>query len=162
MKEHLACPHCQGEVIHYRNPMPTVDVIIELGPGRGAPGPVVLVERRNPPLGWAIPGGFVDYGEQAESAARREAKEETGLTVELLALIGVYSHPDRDPRFHTLTSVFAARALGQPQAGDDAGRAGAFTRGWMPGDLCFDHQRVLEHYWQWRLGQRPAAPVQGG
>jgi 8-oxo-dGTP diphosphatase len=85
----------------YRNPTPTVDIIIELGdhPGR----PIILIERRNEPLGWAIPGGFVDYGESVETAAIREAKEEIGLDVELLEQFHVYSDPNRDPRQHTLS-----------------------------------------------------------
>ncbi|HBK22669.1 MAG TPA: NUDIX hydrolase, partial [Planktothrix sp. UBA10369] len=102
----------------YRNPTPTVDIIIELidRPDR----PIVLIERKNPPLGWAIPGGFVDYGESVETAAIREAKEETGLDVELIEQFYVYSDPNRDPRQHTLSVVFLATAIGQPQAADDA------------------------------------------
>ena len=105
----------------YRNPFPTVDVIIELEPWRARPGPVVLIYRKNHPQGWALPGGFIDWGESAEQAAVREAREETGLEVSLTSLLGVYSKPDRDPRFHTLTTVFTARAGGVPVAGDDAG-----------------------------------------
>lgn len=154
MQKRLLCPACGAEVMCYRNPFPTVDLVIELEEGR-----VVLIRRRNPPHGWALPGGFVDYGESVEDAARREAREETGLEVELVALLGVYSQPGRDPRFHTQTTVFAARAQGSPQAGDDAGEAAAFPLEELPQPLCFDHARILEHYRLWRAGQRPAAPV---
>ncbi|PSN76032.1 NUDIX hydrolase, partial [filamentous cyanobacterium CCP4] len=99
----------------YRNPAPTVDIIIELlhHPHR----PIVLIERHHEPLGWALPGGFVDYGESVETAARREAAEETGLTVELVEQFAVYSDPDRDPRKHTLSVVFLATATSDPVAG---------------------------------------------
>ncbi|MFH1034686.1 MAG: NUDIX hydrolase [Pseudomonadota bacterium] len=143
----------------YRNPFPTVDVVIELT-DRGEPPPIVLIQRRNPPLGWALPGGFVDYGETVEDAARREALEETGLMVELLALLGVYSHPDRDSRQHNLSAIFVARASGTPQAGDDAAGLGVFDPDQAPRPLCFDHELILGHYLAWRRGQRPAAPVQ--
>ena len=99
----------------HRNPMPTVDIIIEI-PDQG----LVLIERANPPLGWALPGGFVDYGESLEDAARREAREETGLAVNLLGQFHTYSDPKRDPRQHTITTVFVAQADGTPQAADDA------------------------------------------
>ncbi len=143
----------------YRNPFPTVDVVIELG-GRGEPGPVVLIERAGEPRGWALPGGFVDYGESVERAARREAAEETGLEVELVALLGVYSDPRRDQRQHNLSAVFAARAMGEPKAGDDAAGVGVFGLDELPEALCFDHGLILAHYRQWRAGLRPAAPVQ--
>ncbi len=161
MKEFLTCPRCGGEVIRYRNPLPTVDIVIEIK-GRGQPGPIVLIERANPPQGWALPGGFVDYGESVEAAARREALEETGLEVELVALIGVYSRPDRDPRFHTQTTVFAAQAAGEPASGSDAAGVALFGLDGLPAPLCFDHALILEHYRQWRAGRRPAAPIQSG
>jgi 8-oxo-dGTP diphosphatase len=140
-----------------RNPYPTVDVVIELlRPGR----PIVLVRRANPPLGWALPGGFVDYGESLERAAVREAAEETGLAVELVAVLGAYSDPERDPRQHNLSVVFLGRASGEPQGGDDAAAAQAFGLEELPRPLCFDHGLILEHYLQWRAGTRPGAPVQ--
>ncbi|MCB2225212.1 MAG: NUDIX hydrolase [Desulfarculaceae bacterium] len=142
-----------------RNPYPTVDIIIELSrPGR----PVVLVRRANPPHGWALPGGFVDYGESLEQAARREAAEETGLTVELVAMLGAYSDPARDPRQHNLSVVFIARAEGEPKGGDDAAEARAFALDRLPKPLCFDHGLILDHYRRWRAGERPGAPVQEG
>ncbi len=142
------------ELMTYRNPIPTVDIIIELGdrPHR----PIVLIERHNPPLGWAIPGGFVDYGESVETAAAREAQEETGLTVALVEQFGVYSDPDRDPRKHTLSVVFLATATGEPQAGDDAKHFGIFEPWRIPTNLCFDHDRILHDYRRYRdYGIRP-------
>ncbi|WP_448573442.1 NUDIX domain-containing protein [Trichothermofontia sp.] len=139
----------------YRNPVPTVDIIIELldRPHR----PIVLIERRNPPLGWAIPGGFVDYGETVETAARREAKEETGLSITLVEQFYVYSDPQRDPRQHTLSVVFIATASGEPVAQDDALRVGIFEPWNLPQSLCFDHDRVLADYLTYRYyGQRPS------
>ena len=161
MQEHLTCPHCGGQVTRYRNPFPTVDIIIEIS-GGDAPGPVVLIQRANEPKGWALPGGFVDYGESVEQAAIREALEETGLQVKLLALLGVYSWPGRDPRFHTQTTVFAARAQGQPSAGSDAADLKLFSPDDLPSPICFDHGLILEHYRKWRAGERPAAPIQPG
>jgi ADP-ribose pyrophosphatase YjhB (NUDIX family) len=129
----------------YRNPVPTVDIIIEVRDGRKRRG-VVLVERRNPPPGWALPGGFVDYGETLEAAAVREAREETSLEVQLLGQFRAYSDPGRDPRLHTISMVFLARASGEPRAGDDA-RAVAVVD---PRDrglrLAFDHRRILDDY----------------
>ena len=129
-----------------RNPFPTVDTIIEV------PGGIVLIERENRPHGWAIPGGFVDYGESVEHCAVREALEETGLVVRLTALLYVYSRPDRDPRHHTLSTVFVGRASGVPVAADDARRAGIFTAETLPVPLAFDHARILLDYFQWRQG----------
>ncbi|EAW34625.1 NUDIX hydrolase [Lyngbya sp. PCC 8106] len=132
----------------YRNPTPTVDIIIELGdkPER----PIVLIERRNPPYGWAIPGGFVDYGESVEAAAKREAQEETGLDVTLIEQFYVYSDPNRDPRQHTLSIVFLATAKGEPSAADDAKNLEIFEPWRIPTDLCFDHDRILEDYLRYR------------
>jgi 8-oxo-dGTP diphosphatase len=125
---------------HPRNPVPTVDIIIEHGGG------VVLVERRNEPHGWALPGGFIDYGESAEAAARREAREETGLELEGLRQFGVYSAPDRDPRMHTLTVVFIAVGRGDLRAGDDAAGARVVDPAVPPSPVVFDHARILSDY----------------
>jgi 8-oxo-dGTP diphosphatase len=138
----------------YRNPVPTVDIIIELIDRQDRP--IVLIERRNPPYGWAIPGGFVDYGEPVEAAARREAQEETGLPVELVEQFYVYSDPNRDPRQHTLSVVFIATATGEPQAAEDAQNLGIFESWRVPANLCFDHDKILRDYWHYRhYGLRP-------
>lgn len=138
----------------HRNPSPTVDIIIELTdrPAR----PIVLIERRHPPFGWAIPGGFIDYGETAETAAVREAQEETQLIVELIEQFHVYSDPNRDPRQHTLSVVFIAVATGEPQAADDAKTLDIFEPWRIPPHLCFDHEKILRDYWRYRhYGMRP-------
>ncbi|MBE9116460.1 NUDIX hydrolase [Lusitaniella coriacea LEGE 07157] len=138
----------------YRNPIPTVDIIIELidKPHR----PIVLIERKNTPYGWAIPGGFVDYGEPVEIAAQREAKEEISLEVELIEQFYVYSDPNRDPRKHTMSVVFLATATGEPKADDDAKSVGIFHHWDIPKNLCFDHDRILKDYWHYRhYGIRP-------
>lgn len=124
-------------------PPVAADVVIELAdrPGR----PIVLVERRNPPAGHALPGGFVDLGETVEEAARREAREETGLEVELKSLLGVYSDPGRDPRGHTVSVVYVAEARGEPRAGDDAARILVVRPDSLP-PLAFDHGRILQDY----------------
>ncbi|MEM1290742.1 MAG: NUDIX hydrolase [Cyanobacteria bacterium P01_H01_bin.162] len=138
----------------YRNPAPTIDIIIEL---RDRPHrPIVLIERRNEPFGWAIPGGFVDYGESVEAAAVREALEETQLAVELIEQFHVYSDPRRDPRKHTLSIVFLACAKGTPVADDDAKAIALFNPWEVPTQLCFDHDRILQDYWRYRhYGMRP-------
>lgn len=141
MRDRLLCPHCGGVVERYRNPFPTVDIIIETEEDR-----IVLIRRKNPPYGWALPGGFVDYGESLESAALREAKEETSLDVEILHQLGAYSDPGRDPRQHTISVVFVARAKGTPKAGDDAAGIGLFDRDHLPVTLAFDHGRILRDY----------------
>jgi ADP-ribose pyrophosphatase YjhB (NUDIX family) len=134
-----------------RNPATAADVIIELDGGR-----IVLIERRNEPLGWAIPGGFIDYGESAEAAAVREAREETSLDVELIEQLKTYSDPGRDPRGHTLTVVFIARAEGTPRGGDDARRAIVVDEASLPQPLAFDHDKVLAEYFHYkRSGERP-------
>lgn len=122
-------------------PYITVDTIIETGAG------IVLVKRSNPPFGWALPGGFVDYGETLEGAARREAREETGLRVKNLRQLHTYSGPRRDPRFHTITTVFVCQAAGRPKAASDAADARVFKKEeWFRLPLAFDHRKVLEDY----------------
>jgi 8-oxo-dGTP diphosphatase len=132
------CPHCNKE-IPPRNPVPTVDIIIEID------NRIVLIKRKNPPHGWALPGGFVDYGESYEQAAAREALEETGIVVENLRQFRTYSEPGRDPRMHTASTVFIATGEAMPQAGDDAAEAALFRRDNLP-DLAFDHARILGDY----------------
>ena len=129
----------------YRNPFPTVDLIIEAVGPDGRRG-IVLIERKNPPPGWALPGGVVDYGETLEEAARREAREETSLEVELVRQFHTYSDPARDPRKHTISTVFIARASGTPRAHDDAKEARVFGRDAIPAILAFDHRRILDDY----------------
>ena len=140
-------------------PLLAADAIIELAdrPGR----PIVLIERLNPPQGWAIPGGFVDIGERIEVAAVREAQEETGLAVTLLALLGIYSDPARDPRGHTVTAVYVAEASGQPQALDDARALQVFAPDALPGELAFDHATVLADYLAYRVSGA-VAPLRFG
>jgi 8-oxo-dGTP diphosphatase len=128
-----------------RQPRPTVDIIIEMADGR-----IVLIERRYPPPGWAIPGGFVDYGESLEEAAVREAREETCLEVRLLGQLMTYSDPARDRRGHTISTVFIARADGEPRAADDAAHLGLFAPDDLPSPLAFDHARILADYRTWR------------
>jgi len=140
MYDHLDCPKCGAKIKDYRNPVPTVDIIIEIDSG------VILIERRNEPFGWAIPGGFVDYGEALEDAAVREAREETSLNVGNLRLVGCYSAPDRDPRHHTISTVYAATGFGTPHAGDDAASLMVFPLDSLPENLCFDHRKILSDY----------------
>lgn len=129
----------------YRNPLPTVDVIIET-----APGEIVLILRKNPPHGWALPGGFVDYGESLEDAAIREAKEETGLDIKLGRQLHTYSDPARDARHHTITTVYLASATGEPVGADDAAEARVFSLDALPSTLAFDHGDILK---DWTLGR---------
>ncbi len=124
-----------------RAPLPTVDIIIELE-GKG----VVLIKRKNPPFGWALPGGFVDYGETLEQAAVREALEETSLQVKLISQFHAYSDPRRDPRGHTISVVFIAKASGEPRAADDAQETGIFQADALPVLLAFDHRQILTDY----------------
>jgi len=137
----MKCPHCNLEIESYRNPTPTVDIIIEIE------DQIVLIERKNPPFGWALPGGFVDYGESYEVAALREAEEETGLKVLGLRQFRTYSKPDRDPRGHTASTVFIGQAEGSPCAGDDATKAELFGKSQLP-QLAFDHAEILEDYFK--------------
>ena len=140
MKDELVCQKCGSIISVYRNPIPTVDIIIKVHGG------IVLIKRKNPPYGWALPGGYIDYGESAENAAVREAKEETSLEIEDLRLLSVYSAPDRDPRHHTISTVFVATGLGLPVAGDDAAHISVFPLTELPPELAFDHRRILDDF----------------
>lgn len=144
----LTCPSCGSRIKKYRNPFPVVDIIIELNSG------IVLIERRNSPFGWALPGGFVEYGESLESAAVREAREETSLEISNLRLLGCYSDPARDDRMHTISTVFVASAHGIPRAADDAVNLAIFRPDSLPDQLCFDHARILADY----VAQHPGLP----
>jgi 8-oxo-dGTP diphosphatase len=137
-------------------PLIAADILIELTdqPAR----PIVLIERRNPPYGWAIPGGFVDIGESVEAAAIREAEEETGLRVRLTALLGVYSDPHRDPRGHTVSAVYVAEAVGEPRAQDDAKALVVVSPDRAPAPLAFDHAQILADYRVYRQTGRLPAP----
>jgi len=127
----------------FKQPKLAVDIIIHLN--KGDSQELVLIERKNPPLGWALPGGFVDEGETLEHAAIREAKEETGLDVTLVRQFQAYSEPTRDPRCHVVTIVFVAKASGTLKAADDAKNAGTFSKERLP-SLVFDHQTILDDY----------------
>ena len=175
MKNYHICSHCGKQTASYRNPVPTVDIIIEMGHGvrytdrgvrseagnagnftdlagdlekRARASRIVLIKRRNYPFGWAIPGGFVDYGESLEEAAMREAEEETSLKVKLLFQLGAYSDPSRDPRQHTISVVFVARAEGKPVAADDAEDVVVRDGASIPEDLAFDHGKIIRDYYQ--------------
>lgn len=150
MKEGLSCPQCGALVKVYKNPFPTVDIIIEHPEG------IVLIKRRKEPRLWALPGGFCEYGESLEEAAKREAREETGLEVELIEQFYTYSDPRRDPRQHNISTVFIARPRGgHLRAGDDAAEIGIFSEGEIP-PLAFDHSKIIKDYFHWkRTGQRP-------
>jgi len=149
----ITCPQCGREISVYNNPLPTVDIIITYAGG------VVLIRRKNPPHGWALPGGFVDYGETVEQAALREAKEETNLELDALKLFGVYSDPARDPRHHTITTVFTATGRGELKGQDDAAEAAVFGLEDLP-ELVFDHAEILRKF----KSSNPPPPLnlQGG
>jgi ADP-ribose pyrophosphatase YjhB (NUDIX family) len=135
---------------NFRNPLLTVDVIIEVQDG------IVLIERKNEPHGWAIPGGFVDYGESIETAAVREAKEETSLDVLLTEQFYTYSNPKRDARHHTVSAVFIATANGLPHGADDAKVAKIFRENDLPEPIVFDHGQILRDYFAFKkTGRRP-------
>ncbi len=132
------CPHCGTVVELYRYPFPTVDAVV-IRDRR-----VLMIERKNAPEGWALPGGFVDYGETAETAVSRELREETGLGTSSLTLLGVYSAPGRDPRFHTLTVVYMAQAEGEAVAGDDARGLRWWPVDSLPANIAFDHRQIIQ------------------
>jgi len=139
----IQCPKCKNKIEVYQNPIPTVDIIIEIE-SKG----IVLIKRRNPPYGWAIPGGFVDYGESLEKAAVREAKEETNLDVKLIRQFHTYSEPKRDPRHHSISTVYIAKAKGVPKAKDDAIEVGIFDDSNLPDEIAFDHRLILKDYFK--------------
>ena len=139
----MECPQCGQHLKSYKNPLPTVDIIIE------TKGGIILIDRKNKPFGWALPGGFVDYGESLEQAAMREALEETGLQISLKEQLKTYSAPDRDSRYHTISTVFIATAEGSPRAGDDASKADIFMEQDLP-PLAFDHAEILSDYFTFK------------
>ncbi len=126
------------------NPVPTVDIIIQYNDG------IVLIKRKYPPEGWALPGGFVEYGETLEDSAVREAREETGLDVTLIRQFHSYSDPGRDARLHTVSTVFIAAASGEAKAGDDVAEVAVFNRDNLPGEIAFDHRNILDDYFSGR------------
>jgi len=139
-----------------KTPALTTDIIIEL---KDRPDvPIVLIRRKNPPHGWALPGGFVDVGESLEHAAVREAEEETALRVTLKILLGCYSDPSRDPRGHTASAVYVAEAVGEPRAQDDAAGVAIFSPEALPSPLAFDHARILCDYLIWRQQGKLPSP----
>jgi ADP-ribose pyrophosphatase YjhB (NUDIX family) len=144
MKGGVTCPSCGREFVSRSWPIPTADILIRMV--RSGKEAVVLVRRKNPPPGWAIPGGFVEYGESVEECALREAAEETGMEVRLTGLLGVYSDPSRDPRFHTISTVYTAEGEGKPRAGSDAAEVGLFAADELPRDIAFDHGKILSDY----------------
>lgn len=144
-KDTILCPHCNTVVKEFRNPFPTADIIIEHDEG------IVLILRRNEPRQWAIPGGFCDYGESLEEAAVREAREETGLDVELIEQFHTYSDPLRDPRQHNITTVYIAHIVGGTlKAQDDAQETGVFSESNLPPQLAFDHNEILKDYFLYK------------
>lgn len=153
----------------YRNPSLSVDIIIEMKAtmveetaGERTDGGILLIKRKNPPYGWALPGGFVDYGESLEAAAVREAREETSLEVTLLEQFYTYSAPDRDPRQHTVTTVYIGCASGIPRARDDASALDIFRRNDLPGMIAFDHALIIQDYYAYRAtGKKPDTRVLG-
>jgi len=147
MKKGVVCPSCGARVTEWINPRLTVDIIIEVD------GRIALVERAKEPRGWALPGGFVDYGESLEAAAVREAREETGLEVTGLRQFHAYSDPARDPRQHNVSVVFIGAAEGEPAGGDDAARAALFSRNELP-PLVFDHEKILADYFSGKYPPR--------
>lgn len=144
----IRCSRCGNKIGVYKNPVPTVDIIIEIGSNG-----IVLIKRKNPPIGWALPGGFVDYGESLEEAATREAKEETDLDIKLEKQLHTYSDPGRDPRHHSISTVYTAKAKGTPQARDDAVEIGIFNESNLPDDIVFDHRSILKDYFNMKKSE---------
>jgi ADP-ribose pyrophosphatase YjhB (NUDIX family) len=144
-KRTIQCSKCGNEIGVYKNPIPTVDIIIEIE-SKG----IILIKRKNSPFGWAIPGGFVDYGESLEEAAIREAKEETNLDVKLIRQFHTYSNPKRDPRHHSISTVYIAKGKGKPKAKDDALEIGIFNELNLPDEIAFDHRSILKDYFKSR------------
>jgi len=142
-KKTIQCPNCKKEIEVFQNPIPTVDIIIEIE-FKG----IILIKRKNLPYGWAIPGGFVDYGEPLEEAAVREAKEETNLDVKLMRQFHTYSDPKRDLRHHSISTVYIARGEGKPTAKDDAIEIGIFNESNLPDEIVFDHCKILMDYFR--------------
>jgi 8-oxo-dGTP diphosphatase len=140
-----------------KTPALTTDIIIELIDRSDRP--IVMIERRNPPPGWALPGGFVDVGERVEHAAVREALEETSLAVSLSVLLGVYSDPERDPRGHTASVVYIAQARGEPEAQSDAARVAIVDPDQLPSPVAFDHARILNDYLIYRRQEKKPRPA---
>ena len=138
MSDRLTCPHCGHTLDRYDQPRLTVDAVV-----RNDDGDVLLIKRRNPPLGWALPGGFVDVGETLERAVARELNEETGLSARSVTQFHTYSDPARDPRHHTVSTVFLVDATGEPEANDDAILAGYFPPDALPAPVVFDHARII-------------------
>ncbi len=157
MQKPLLCPSCGTQVRKHAQPAPTADVIIydnDMG--------LVLIERLNTPLGYALPGGFIDINETVERAAIREMKEETNLDVELVGILGVYSKPDRDPRLHTMSVTFVAKAkdMNKLKAGDDAKKANIYPLSKLPKKLCFDHEKMIDDFKLYLNNKRTLCPIQ--
>ena len=147
MVKKLTCPECGHKIKGFRNPFPTVDIIIECETSKGERG-IILIFRKKEPKLWAIPGGFVDYGESLEDAAVREAFEETSLKVKLIRQLHSYSDPKRDKRQHNISTVFIAKAKGIPKAADDAEKIGIFNKDNLPNEIAFDHAVILNDYFK--------------
>jgi ADP-ribose pyrophosphatase YjhB (NUDIX family) len=145
-KKKIICNKCGNSWEEWNNPVPTVDAIIEIYDKNENFKGIVLIDRKNFPFGWAIPGGFMDYGETAETTAVREALEETSLKVKIKKLLGFYSSPERDPRHHTVTATYICSASGIPKADDDAKDAKIFELDKIPEIMAFDHRKVLDDY----------------
>lgn len=151
LSKYIICPKCKTEIKEYKNPIPTADVIIEIYNSANVFQGIVLIERKNYPFGWALPGGFIEYGESTETSAVREAKEETSLDVRLLRLFNVYSNPNRDPRHHTITLVYVANVIsGELKAADDAKNIAVYNENNLPELIAFDHRNIIIEYFNSR------------